>query len=133
MVAERSGLILLDTCVLLMLAAPEPLPADLKAKLTTAPWAISPLSAWEITIKHALGKLPLPQAPTPWWRGMVTVYSLKVVPFTDAHALRVGSLPAIHGDPFDRGLIATALELGCPLATIDSVFTSYRGCGLQVM
>jgi PIN domain nuclease of toxin-antitoxin system len=100
--------------------------------MSLAPWMVSSLSIWEISIKNALGKLPLPSPAKHWWRRTIEVYSLEVVPFTAEQALRAGSLPLHHGDPFDRGIIAVAMDLDVALATIDPHFSAYTGNGLRL-
>jgi PIN domain nuclease of toxin-antitoxin system len=127
-------MILIDTCVLIRLAADMPLPDDLRRALEHEPWAISCLSAWEIAIKHPLGKLPLPQPPALWWARAVEVFGLTVLDFTDAIALRAGALPPLHADPFDRGIIATAQTHAYRLATVDKALVPYGpACGIAVI
>jgi len=127
-------MILLDTCILLHIAATVPIPAAIEKVLRQGPWGISCLSAWEIGIKYALGKLPLPQPPAAWWPRAVDVFSLHVIPFTDVIALRAGSLPPIHADPFDRGIIATALQHDFRVASVDRLLMPYGlACGVQVI
>ena len=64
-------------------------------------------SAWELSIKTGLGKLKL------------------ALPVRMAHIGRVESLPRHHGDPFDRLLIAQALEEKLPVVTADPIFRDY--------
>lgn len=124
-------MILLDTCVLLRLTDGAVLPHHLRHALEQDAWCVSALSAWEISIKHALGKLPLDVPPARWWPGVVANLGVTVLPFSDAQAIRAGGLPMLHTDPFDRAIIATALESNLPLATVDPLFDAYRGpCGL---
>lgn len=46
-------------------------------------------------------------------------------PITMAHAVRVADLPYHHRDPFDRLLIAHALEEGVPLLSADEILSAY--------
>lgn len=127
-------MILLDTCILLRVAAQEAIPPTIRAALDREPWVVSSLTAWEIAIKSNLGKLPLPQAPDAWWRQAIETFTLVVEPFTDRQALIAGALPLHHADPFDRGIIATAIAGGLPLATVDARLEAYRDCpGLQLI
>jgi PIN domain nuclease of toxin-antitoxin system len=126
--------ILIDTCVLLRTADGVALPAALKRALAEDAWAVSGLSACEIAIKHAMGKLPLDAKPERWWPRVVSALGLTVEPFTDRQALIAGALPMHHADPFDRGIIATAIASGLPLATVDARLLAYRDCaGLRVI
>ena len=68
----------------------------------------SAASSWEVSIKYALGRLPLPDTPEeflPVELGKNRVESLSVI---DAHAFQAGRLPRHHADPFDRMLVAQA-------------------------
>jgi PIN domain nuclease of toxin-antitoxin system len=47
------------------------------------------------------------------------------LPITWSHAARAASLPPLHGDPFDRMLVAQALEEGLVLATRDPLVARY--------
>ena len=127
-------MILLDTCALLRIADGVPLPVGVRSALDGDRWAISALSAWEISIKHALGKLPLDAAPAVWWPGVVASLAITVVPFTDGIAIAAGSLPSLHADPFDRGIIATAQVHGLRLASVDRLIVPYGpACGVEVV
>jgi len=119
-------MILIDTCILLQVASEVPLSPKLKTALTENPWAISSLSAWEIGIKNALGKLPLPQPPAQWWPRACELFSLNVLDFSDVIALSASALPPLHADPFDRGIIATALHHNLSLVSVDRAFAPYR-------
>jgi PIN domain nuclease of toxin-antitoxin system len=50
-----------------------------------------------------------------------------VLAYTRAHALRLFGLPWHHSDPFDRQILAQALEENIPIVTSDEVFGSYQG------
>ncbi|MGN6127424.1 MAG: type II toxin-antitoxin system VapC family toxin [Humibacter sp.] len=47
------------------------------------------------------------------------------VDITSAHAVAVGELPPIHGDPFDRMLVAQARVEGFTLLTSDKRVAEY--------
>jgi PIN domain nuclease of toxin-antitoxin system len=86
---------------------------------------VSIVSAWEIAIKQSLGKLDLPRAAEQWLPEVLRRTGFRVVePDLDA-ALRVRGLPWHHRDPFDRLLIAQALQDGCAIVTHDAVFAAY--------
>jgi PIN domain nuclease of toxin-antitoxin system len=79
----------------------------------------------ETIVKHALGKLPLPEPPEkylPLQRGRHAVATL---PLDERSVARLSMLPPLHRDPFDRMLICQALEHGLTLATVDSVVRGY--------
>src|SRR5205823_8216842 len=82
---------------------------------------ISIASLWELTIKQALGKLTFPADPETVMRNEgFTVLSIGF-----AHLRRLGTLPHLHRDPFDRMLIAQAMVEGMPLITNDHALGRY--------
>ena len=118
-------MILLDTCAILYWCDGHELPAQITEAIRNQPCLVSCLSAWEIGIKHRLGKLPLGSPPSAWWPGVCQALEFDETQFTSEQALTAAELPAIHNDPFDRGIMATAILLSLPVATIDPTFASY--------
>ncbi len=120
--------LLLDTQVWLwMLASPERLSPASHA-LVSAPdneLLLSAASAWEISIKHALGKLTLPEAPRTYIPRLMATTAVTPLPVYHRHALQVSMLPTHHHDPFDRLLIAQAQVEGVPVITSDRAFLLY--------
>ena len=51
--------------------------------------------------------------------------ALKPLPITLAHTYRLADLPFHHRDPFDRLLVAQALEEDLSLLTIDEILSDY--------
>ena len=86
---------------------------------------LSAASVWEIAIKHALGKLPLPEPPAIYVPERMRVSRVQELAITCAQALAVGVLPHHHRDPFDRVLVAQARLEGLTLVTGDPVFVRY--------
>lgn len=82
---------------------------------------ISAAVAWEIAIKKALGKL---DAPDNLEEVMVANRFLPM-PVTIAHALGVLALPHHHHDPFDRLLVAQALQENLTFSSRDPHVSSY--------
>ena len=87
---------------------------------------ISTAALWELTIKEASGKLALPAD----LETMVAGEGFSVLPINFDHLRRFGALPRLRGDPFDRMMIAQALDEGIPIATCDRAFASY---GVQIV
>ncbi|MDR1512769.1 MAG: type II toxin-antitoxin system VapC family toxin [Propionibacteriaceae bacterium] len=83
---------------------------------------VSAISAAEIEIKAALGKLP--EAPESLAEAMAAE-GFAELRFSVAHAAALRALPPIHRDPFDRMLMAQALTEGLPVLTADPVFGAY--------
>lgn len=86
---------------------------------------VSVVTAWEIAIKQSLGKLEPARSAAVWLPEVIRRTSLTVAPVELGAALRVRALPWHHRDPFDRLLIAPALEGGMTIVTRDEVFSRY--------
>ena len=115
---------LLDTHVLLWsLAEPGKLSARARDALEDAhnEVFVSAVSAWEITVKRAKGRLTAPDnlAEVVEDRGMAHLS------LTFQHAERAASLPPHHRDPFDRFLVAQAQVEALVLVTRDSRIRLY--------
>ena len=67
---------------------------------------ISAATAWEITTKHRLGKLPDADPIASDIPGAIAAQGFQELPLSVADAARAGALPGPHRDPFDRMLIA---------------------------
>lgn len=83
------------------------------------------VSVWELAIKTGLGKLKLALPVQRYVVEHVAANGFQMLDIRMAHVGRVESLPAHHGDPFDRLLIAQALEEKLPVVTADPVFREY--------
>ncbi|ATC65141.1 PIN domain nuclease [Nibricoccus aquaticus] len=81
----------------------------------------SAASIWELTIKSSLNRLRLP----PSFVTLLRHDGLDELEINTSHAQATASLPPIHGDPFDRMLIAQALTEGLVLATRDATIMRY--------
>ena len=86
---------------------------------------VSAASAWEITTKHRIGKLPEASAVAQDAAGAIASQGFEELPVTVADAERAGRLPGPHRDPFDRMLIAQAIRRDLTILSIDEVFDQY--------
>ena len=86
---------------------------------------VSAASAWEIAVKTALGRLKLPQPPGRLVPRHIKASGFQPLPIRVEHALRVHDLPDHHHDPFDRLLIAQAVEDRLAIVTADGQFRRY--------
>jgi PIN domain nuclease of toxin-antitoxin system len=80
------------------------------------------VSAWEVAIKTALGRMDLEAAV----EEIVASNGFLPLPVTIRHGDLLRELPRHHNDPFDRLLIAQALEEGLAILTSDRAFEPYR-------
>lgn len=121
--------LLLDTQVWLwMVATPERLAPAARALVTAADNELlfSAASAWEIAIKHALGKLTTPEPPDVFVPRLMAQLGITPLPVLHRHALHVATLPPRHRDPFDRLLVAQAQLEELPILTADPAFGLYE-------
>ena len=85
---------------------------------------VSMASLWEIAIKRSIGKIRL-EADTAEIAAMCRERSIDLVPIDTAAMDALMTLPKIHGDPFDRIIIATALTRGLTVITRDGIIPNY--------
>lgn len=120
--------LLLDTCVFLWLTVR---PAQLSRAATAAlndssnDLFLSDVSVWEMVLKHALGKLPMPEAPRLWIPKQAAIFHLDRVVIDEEVMFRSGELPQVHHDPIDRLLAAQALTNSLHLVSPDKPFRGY--------
>ena len=86
---------------------------------------ISAASAWEITTKHRLGKLPDASELANDIAAGISGEGFGELPIIVEDAARAGALPGPQRDPFDRILIAQALSRNLVLVSNESLFDRY--------
>ena len=86
---------------------------------------VSAASAWEITTKARLGKLPGAVEVAADVSGCIAGQQFAALDITVLHAQRAGRLPGLHRDPFDRMLAAQSQIEDLPLVTNDDIFDDY--------
>ncbi len=123
-----------DTHILLFWAhEPERLSAPAQQALergrTQSELAIADITLWELALLHERGRLVLPPDVSPdlYLKQLLAALRLKVLPITPEIALLSRSDRFRHGDPADRLIGATALQLGAPLITADSQLRALPG------
>ena len=95
-------------CFLWWFAEPERLSKSVIAHIVDEKnelW-LSVASIWEIGIKAALGKLPLPESVERYIPSRIGQLGAKSLQIRSVHAIRAAALPSHHRDPFDRMLVA---------------------------
>jgi PIN domain nuclease of toxin-antitoxin system len=90
--------------------------------------AVSVASVWEISIKHALGRRR-PDAMPISADAALTAFvdtDLEILTISGAHAIKAGTLPLLHADPFDRMLVAQAMTESLVLITHNKTLAAYH-------
>jgi PIN domain nuclease of toxin-antitoxin system len=120
-------MLLVDTHLLLW-AAFEPDRLSAKAVKTLqsrdTPLAFSLATIWEVAIKTSLGRPEFSVDPGVLHRALVGEGFVEL-PIKAAHLIRLATLPWVHRDPFDRLLVAQAMEEGLTLLTADATLKRY--------
>jgi PIN domain nuclease of toxin-antitoxin system len=103
------------------------LPAHARAAIadTGAEVFISAVTAWELSIKFALGKLPTARALVADFDAIVAREGFRELMITVMHGRNAGVLPMFHKDPFDRMLIAQAMAERLVLVSNEVIFDAY--------
>jgi len=114
--------LLLDTNALVRWHLSKLRPAAARTVQRAEVVVVSAVSAWEIAIKRAMGKLEL-KDPV---EDILARNGFVPLPVTVRHGDLLRDLPLHHGDPFDRLLIVQALEEGLTILTSDRAFEPYR-------
>jgi PIN domain nuclease of toxin-antitoxin system len=120
--------VLLDTHSLLWLVTDDPRLSDAARATFLDPandLLCSAVTGFEIAVKHSLGKLELAEPPRTFIDNRIRNNSLTPFPIAMAHAERVADLPYHHRDPFDRLLVAQALEEDVPMLSADEILSEY--------
>ena len=116
--------LLLDTHVLLWWLANDPsLGEEARAGISDPSTSVyvSAATVWEVSIKQTLGKL---EAPSDLLR-QIELNRFESLSIAVSHAYTAGALPRHHDDPFDRMLVAQAMNEGLVLLTGDPRMSRY--------
>jgi len=119
---------LLDTCTFLWIGGDAPELSDKARELFQNPENevyLSCVSAWEIAVKNALGRLPLPERPDTYVPKLRQLHAIEPLPLDEEATLHLTTLPSLHKDPFDRMLVCQAIVSGLVLLTPDELVTQY--------
>lgn len=87
--------------------------------------SFSMVSAWEIAIKVGGGRMVLPETVERYLPDRLRHHGFALMSIELPHVLRAGALPRLHGDPFDRMLVAQAQIEGLPILTADPAISRY--------
>jgi len=86
---------------------------------------LSLASSWEIAIKLSLGKLTLTSGIDRFIPEQLSANGFRQLGIEFRHVARVATLPFHHRDPFDRLLLAQAMEEKLTIVSADAVFRKY--------
>lgn len=94
---------------------------------------ISPVTLFELTALHALGRLRLTRRPETWIRDALTAAGVRVAELSPAIAIDAGAMPReALADPLDRLLVSTARQLDATFLTGDVRILHYASAHGEV-
>ena len=120
--------VLLDTHTFLWVVSDDPRLSKSARKIFTGAdneILLSVASVWEILIKAESGKLPFPRPAGAYLRSQLRKTSTTVLPLLLSHVFQLENMPTHHRDPFDRMILAQAIEEGLPILSADTKFRLY--------
>ncbi len=97
--------------------------ALIQSRRNTLYWSAA--SSWEVSIKHALGRLVFDEAPEKLFASELEKNHIETLVITNEHAFLAGQLPMHHKDPFDRMLVAQAQIESLSIVTNDPILQRY--------
>ncbi len=127
--------LLLDTCAAIWIAGDEPIAEDARAAIVAAldadePIFVSPITAWEIGMLAARGRISLSMAPLRWFQRLLGAPGLRLAALEADVLIASSSLPGyMPKDPADRIIVATAREHGYCVVTRDRLLLDYAQRG----
>lgn len=86
---------------------------------------LSIISIWEMQIKSSLGKLEFRAELSELVRDEIDRNRIKLLPLSLSHIYALNNLPHHHRDPFDRILVAQAIDTDLQIVSIDKKFDNY--------
>jgi PIN domain nuclease of toxin-antitoxin system len=120
--------LLLDTHVAVWAVnEPERIPLPIQALMGSEPGHVyvSHISLWEIAIKYGFARLSAPPRPASEMAREFLEAGFALLPLDLDHILAFERIPLLHGDPYDRLLVAQAFSEGLRLLTHDSRVAAY--------
>lgn len=127
--------ILLDTCAAIWIGEDQWIEPEAEAAINLE-WAddypilLSPITAWEVGLLTARGRLPLTMTPERWFAELAGRPGVRLAEMTPEILIAASYLPGVPpNDPADRILAATARRLGCRLMTRDAKLLAYAASG----
>ena len=132
---ERAPLLLLDTCALIWIAEDDPISAAAVQALNGAhragqPVYVSPISAWEVGLLTARGRLDCLMKPQLWFQRLIDGATLRLADMSPEILISSSFLPGTPPrDPADRIIAATVREFGYTVVTTDRILLDYAEQG----
>ncbi len=127
--------LLLDTCAVIWVAGNQPIAKDARDAIAAAlevdePVFVSPISAWEIGLLAARGRISLQMSPEKWFERLLEAPGVRLADMSPNVLIASSLLPGAHPkDPADRIIAATAREYDYRVVTRDRRLLGYAESG----
>ena len=127
--------LLLDTCAMIWVAEGAPLREEARTLLERAETGggeirVSPISAWEIGLLMARGRIVSTRSPQAWFAEFIAHPAVALAPMPPEVLIASSWLPGVPPpDPADRIIIATARQYGLSIMTRDARILDYAAAG----
>jgi PIN domain nuclease of toxin-antitoxin system len=126
--------LLLDTCAMIFIGnasgIDDAADCEIGRAATENRLFVSPMSAWEIGVGVAKGRLMLPQGPLEFFQRFLRLMKVQLCAVSPEILVGSSNLPGrLHGDPMDRILISSARHLDMVLVTRDRPILDYGADG----
>lgn len=127
--------LLLDTCATIWLSEDAPLSDQAIDAIDQASDRgeavyVSPITAWEIGLLVAKGRLSSITHPAAWFKRLMSLDQIRLAPMMPDILVAASFLPGQpHNDPADRIIMATAREQGLTIVTRDRLILNYAEAG----
>lgn len=121
-------MILLDTHIWIRWLEPstDPLPSEISTLIDVSERVyVSAVSCWEVAYLAKRNRLTLPIPTEEWLKAALDESGVECLSINAKIATRAATLSDIHRDPADRFIIATAIETGLSLISMDRSFRDY--------
>jgi PIN domain nuclease of toxin-antitoxin system len=119
--------LILDTCALIWLTTDSRMLSFKTREVIDSATLVyvSPISAWEVSLKVARKKIQWSLPTQEWFFEAVAKHTLHVLPLSVELLVKANELPWHHSDPADRFIIAGAMLNGLTIVTRDRLFLDY--------
>jgi len=127
--------LLLDTCAVIWAATDAPFDPDASEAIATARKVgavvgVSPITAWELGLLAARGRMPAAQKPADLFEDIVGLAGISLQLLTPSILIDSSFLPGqFHDDPADRIIVSTARALELTVVTRDRAILDYARQG----
>jgi len=127
--------LLLDTCAVIWIANDEPIGKEARNAIAAAlvadqPVYVSPISAWEVGLLAARGRISLRMSPEKWFDRLLGAPGIRLAEMPPGVLIASSVLPGDRpADPADRIIAATAREYDLRVVTRDRRLLAYAESG----